>query len=642
MGYAIVENFAGGVDRTRPIYASNQGTLWAGINGHMTRGGDFEKRKAFTQYATIPNELTQSDWLTLADPIGNPTQSQVFIQRYIGAVADGNGIIAYLNTNLTNMTPPTGVRYQLIRHPTAVFDPTITTPKARRIVSYDLFDGKIYASIEFDDGTVIPYYDGVVVYDAVDGIDFVGTESFYGTAGGFLAKTLNAAMARETLAGTLPKNSANANYAFTSSSEQTEAGTGRKFAILTLPNIEAGTGVDVRVTRTLADGSGEEQIAIAQGATTSLNFDVFYDVDANGIPLRTYRYNVAFTLLPAGATLNIGFRAKPSGNGDFVKTYKRKMYTIVDSLLNFSGVDDPTKLDRDDDAGAGFINMSNQAAGSEILTSVAAYQDKLAIFARNVVQIWFMDANADNNRQTQILNDTGTRAGRSVVSYGDLDVFYLADTGVRSIRARDTTNSASINDVGTPIDTLVQEFLATITETQIERAVAVVEPTDGRYLLAVGNRIFVFSYFPSKRISAWSYYDLSFNVDDFFKIGNRIYVRSGNIIYLLGGVNNNTYGNDYAVTAQLPFLSASKEATYKQIKGVDILATGTWDYQLLTDPRNLNFKVNCGILDGFTPMQLNTAAIGHFTHVAPLLTHQGDGYASISKVIVHFDGSNDE
>ena len=46
MAYVSIENFAAGVDQTRPIYAAPQGTLWQGINGHLSRGGDFEKRKA--------------------------------------------------------------------------------------------------------------------------------------------------------------------------------------------------------------------------------------------------------------------------------------------------------------------------------------------------------------------------------------------------------------------------------------------------------------------------------------------------------------------------------------------------------------------------------------------------------------------
>jgi hypothetical protein len=49
MAYVLVDNFAGGVDRSRPRYVGPPGTLWSGINGHLTRGGDFEKRKAFVQ-----------------------------------------------------------------------------------------------------------------------------------------------------------------------------------------------------------------------------------------------------------------------------------------------------------------------------------------------------------------------------------------------------------------------------------------------------------------------------------------------------------------------------------------------------------------------------------------------------------------
>jgi hypothetical protein len=163
------------------------------------------------------------------------------------------------------------------------------------------------------------------------------------------------------------------------------------------------------------------------------------------------------------------------------------------------------------------------------------------VFARRVIQIWNMQDNPASNVPSQFLTETGTRAPRSVRGFGDIDCFYLSDSGIRSIRARSATNLAGVNDVGTPIDTLVREYLATLTETQIANAVSIVDPVDGRFWLAVGRRVFVFSYFPSKKISAWSWYEPGFEITDMVTLNDRVYARAGDQIYLYGGSANATY-----------------------------------------------------------------------------------------------------
>ena len=42
------------MDRSRPRYVFQPGVLWSGINGHLTRGGDFEKRKSFVSKYSLP------------------------------------------------------------------------------------------------------------------------------------------------------------------------------------------------------------------------------------------------------------------------------------------------------------------------------------------------------------------------------------------------------------------------------------------------------------------------------------------------------------------------------------------------------------------------------------------------------------
>jgi hypothetical protein len=245
------------------------------------------------------------------------------------------------------------------------------------------------------------------------------------------------------------------------------------------------------------------------------------------------------------------------------------------------------------------------------------------------------------NTKLQTIKNSGSRAHKSVISFGDLDVFYLSDSGIRSLRARASLNTAAVNDVGTLIDPLVREKITSLTDAQVAAAVAVLEPIDDRYMLALGDTIFVFSYFPGSKISAWSYYEPGFTISDMVQMDDRVYARSGDTIYLYGGNDNATYDST-SIEVQLPFMSAGKPANHKTVEGIDIDCTGTWDFKILVDPRNEGRVVRCGTFSGFTYNAGDIAAMGETTHFAPKLVSSGSGYKKISSIAVHFSGKQSE
>ncbi len=467
MPYVVIEAFSGGVDRSRPRYVFQPGAMWSGINGHLTRGGDFEKRKDFVEKYSLPGNT-----FGLAK-----TTASLYV---FGSVASPAGL-------------PAGVTYQRLAHPTSA------GAAMTKLLSWDLYNGKIYAIAQYDNGDIRHFYDGAAVTD-------------WGAGG-----------------------------------------------------------------------------------------------------------------------------TKPTGYGTLIKTHRRKLYSPVGSIVYFPVIDTATNWDTG--SGAGFQNMNTAQGGSEAVLALAKYQSYLAIFSRTVVQIWNMQDNAANNADVQVIGETGTRAPKSAISFGDLDAFYLSDAGIRSLRARNYTNTAGVNDVGTPIDPVVLDWVDTLADEVVEAACAVVDPRDGRFWLAIGGRVFVFSYFPSKKISAWSWYEPGFTITDMLTFGGRVYARSGNSIYLYGGDDNAQYGNDYDVTAALPFMAVGKDATFKQWRGMDIMATGAWEVTLLPDPNNENYEIQVGEMEGVTFSDETVGAIGHCTHIAPVLVHRGAGYASLSKVALEYDGA---
>ena len=467
MPYSLVADFRAGVDRTRPIYASEPGTIWSGINGHLTRGGDFEVSKKFVNKYALP------------------------VAGTFGLKATATALYTFGST--ADPGVPTGVTYQRLEHPTGV--------GMTRLLSAELYSGLIYAIAEYGDDAVHHFYNGTRITDW-----------------------------------------------------------------------DGGAG-------------------------------------------------------------------NPAVKGRVAKTLSRKVYSAGEYQLSFSGVDTATGWTTTTDTGAGQINMSTHLAGAEDILALGIYQARLAVFGRHIIQLWTMAADPASNAPGQIIEGTGTRAPGSVIGFGDIDLFYLADSGVRSMRARDTTQAAAINDVGTPIDTLIQEWVATLTDADVEKAVAVVQPLDGRFWLAIAGKIFVFTWFPSKKIAAWSWYEPGFTVENFAVLGSRIYARSGDTIYLYGGDDDDTYF-DGLVTLQLPFLSNNKPGNYKQVTGVDIAATGTWEVDFLVDPNDEDVVEHCGDLAGVTFPLAASGHVGHHTHIAPRLRRTGTGYASVSQVAVYFAGAD--
>lgn len=389
-----------------------------------------------------------------------------------------------------------------------------------------------------------------------------------------------------------------------------------------------------------ADIAYQRLVHPAGHAMTGIAFVEFYDGKpwvaadyANGD--RLYFYDaVRITDFDAAS----GAVAVAGGRASAALTHDDKIYVIHSSILAFSGIDAPTRFQ----AGAapaavgfGFKNMSNQAAGSETLTALGRYQNLMAVFARRNTQIWYLDPDPLENAKKQTLANVGTFAPKSVISFGDVDVFFLSDSGVRSLRARDSSNQSGVSDVGTPIDEFLLEYLSTLTEAQKAAAVGVLEPISGRYILFIGTRAFVFSYFASSRTSAWSTYDMGFEVSDAVVLDGRVWLRGGNTVYLLGGADGKIY-DDATVEIDLPYIDGRQVATFKEFTGIDIVCQGEWNVYVNTDPNNPTAESKVAIVNNTTLNLDQLGLIGRGPTIKLRLECTAAGPARVSKVIVHY------
>jgi hypothetical protein len=331
-----------------------------------------------------------------------------------------------------------------------------------------------------------------------------------------------------------------------------------------------------------------------------------------------------------------GFNRVGGVQPTFSATYKGKEYVAAGSTLYFSKLNDATKWGTYE-LGSGFIDMSNNFGGREDLTGFGAYQGYVAIFTRRNCQLWFFDPDPASNAQKQILDNTGCLAPGSVASVGAVDMFYLADNGIRSLRARENTDAAYANDIGSPVDQLVIDHMRTMTEADKYNAKSIIEPEDGRYWLSLGSKLFVLSSFSGSGINAWSEYQPGFQVQELASMENKVYARSaGNQIFVYGGLGGNVY-DSCPVTVEMPYLDANKPASFKQVNGLDVTVEGKWTVYIGFDYTNPDAK------DEIATMQQPTFALGRIpvagygTHIGLKLTNSNAGYAKLANAIVHYD-----
>jgi len=573
--YIQIEDFKGGLDSRRLEVSAAPGSLQVFQNGHINRGGEIEIAKKWVLKYSLP---TGTFGLAAAS-------NTLYV---FGSSTEPGGI-------------PSGVAYQRLQSP--------DNGTMLRVVKTEVFKAKPYVIANYDDNNVYHFYNGSGVRDWYVGIVRTSQTNLNGVCLSLAADAVDDPAATLSVTGSVITITGRTNNdTFTVTATATDGGS---------VNDQSATVV----TTQAATVSLPQITTVTLGGTFDPGDEFSFTIDDN-----VY-----------GASPVTG------ENATTILTHKNKMYAGAGTNLLFSVVANAA-LWRDNtvgsetNTGAGVIDMAAQSANDEDITGLGQYQGSLAIFSRNSTQIWSMDPNPGANVQLQVLDNTGTRSPRTIKSFGDLDLFYLSDSGYRSMRARDSSNAASVTDVGTPIDDIVLARMLTLTDAQIERADAVIEPRDGRYMSALDDTEYVFSFFSTSKISAWSTYKPGFVISDYAVLNGRVYARSGDSIYLLGGDDNDQY-TEQEVIVEMPYLDARTIGTWKKWTGLDVILTGTWDVYINTNPNRPDAWVKTATLYKSSVSQMNLA-MQQFSPVLKMkFVHQGNEYACLSKIVVHYETS---
>lgn len=322
-------------------------------------------------------------------------------------------------------------------------------------------------------------------------------------------------------------------------------------------------------------------------------------------------------------------------HGSYARIWRSKMYRIDGDYLRFSGVNNPAQNDPAsvDEPGAGFINMALNDADGESLVGMEVYYSQMAIQARLQTQLWTLNPDLTQDQIGQLLR-IGTVAAHSIVQFGTGDVLFLSDSGVRSLHAMNINLAASVEDAGSAIDLILTPLIASNFAAASE-AYAVVQPIQGRYLLALADTIYVLSYFPGGNITAWSTFKPGFNTLRLARVQNQIYAEDDQRnITLYGGVDHQTY-DSCQVTVRTPHHSADAPTENKRIKSIDVMCQGQWSLSVGMLPNNTDlFELVGNIVDN-TYGAMSIPFAGYGTHFGIQMVSAAPGPALLAAIHVN-------
>ncbi len=692
MAYLDIADFKYGMDRRRPQAIGVPGTLWELENAVISRGGDIERAKRWAPIFNLP-----SDTKGLAEISG-----QLYTFAHTGSVADYPGLTVQVLsipdgatiTRVLDSEAYDGKIYVIVEVSDghiyhyydgarvtawdglasgAMSEGAIATLLAERIsenagVYAEAFGADIYvtartpgtpftyssatsglgtptlvtelaqdnvaeqsalqpvAEFTITGGSAVGALNGIAAL-TVDGVDFVSVDLIGGTLPEQNFQSTTDALAT-AIAVQITNQSDTHNFTASASGSTVTVFAPMSYAE---PNNPVYLNVTVKGDVTVDSAS----VAFSDGAT------------ARSAVAQVVRFTVGASSLDAGAqwtaTINSeDYRCtgRASGMGTSCLAYKRRIYCTANSLYRYCKIGEPSDwTDGAAASGAGFINIAQQSTGAQRLIGSAVYNNYVAIFSRTTVLLYRLETDAQTNEFIQTVENIGTAARNSIVSYGSTDVFFLDDTGVRSLKSRSGYDAAYSSDVGNSIDPYIQEIVDNLSGATVSNAQSVIEGRDGRFFMALGDKIIVLSYFPASDISAWSYFSLGGQIDGLVRANRNVFVRVGDTVYRYGG----TSGNEYPLTGEAPvtvvtsFLDASNPATRKMLEAFDMVASNTWKIEVLTDPNDPTLSEEVGIMRGSTYNDLDAFMSQYTGSFALRMTCTRAGAATISATAQHFE-----
>lgn len=290
---------------------------------------------------------------------------------------------------------------------------------------------------------------------------------------------------------------------------------------------------------------------------------------------------------------------------------------------------------------AGFLPTGLQQDTTSLVKACGTFQDSLVVFYDENAQIWAVATDPASNAISKRIYGVGTTSPLSLASFSN-DLVFLSPFGFRSMTVQAQTNRIDDNDVGVPIDTLVQPDIATVAATaDPEEIMAVWIPQIGQYwaVMDVGpnSKVWVYTYSRSSKIACWSEYTYPIEVKGIATLAGKVYLRTADKLYSVDPLKYTDDGTLINVEIQMAFQDAKSPGVDKQIYGADFVTQGTPSVSYKYDPRDTGKESVPMTIPGDTrpgnimPVEILAPA------VAPVFRHSLDEAMSIDALTLYYN-----
>jgi hypothetical protein len=285
-------------------------------------------------------------------------------------------------------------------------------------------------------------------------------------------------------------------------------------------------------------------------------------------------------------------------------------------------------------ADAGFLSVASNQNSSTRVTALGEYGNKLIVFFSDSTQIWTVDPDQTLNKLDQII-PIGTKFPFSHVAVGN-DIFFVSPQGIRSIsQVSDIVGNLSEYDVGSPINSMLVGILGFFGENEPK---AFYLRSFGQVWFYANNKALVYTFSQSSKISCWSVYEFSVNIEYMCELDDKVYIRSGRYVYSLDSSAYIDYPDILIdVQIELPFLDFKQSGVLKQVIGLDAMFSGTANLQhrfdslnpsIITEPISLTGDTRAR---GVVPVELMT------TSLSPVITHSANESFELFGLVYYFE-----
>lgn len=305
-----------------------------------------------------------------------------------------------------------------------------------------------------------------------------------------------------------------------------------------------------------------------------------------------------------------------------------KLFAVGDETVRFCATNNARDWTTASDAG--FLPVGVQASGDSTPTALGKFESYLAVFFEDAIQTWQVGPDP----ATHAIQKTAYLGTRYAFAHGNMgaDVFFLSQVGFRSVSTANQVGTLQDLDVGSPIDSLLQEEMRSAIEPK-----TVYWRGGGMLLCFIGSRIYVYSISRAAKVSAWSLWETNLTVDAAAEVDGVMYLRSGDFVYALDPFVYTDNGTKFEVHVELPYMDCKAPGVDKQFVGVDLVMTGTARVAHRFDPRDETQITGYIEAEGDTrsggmiPVELVT------TNISPVIKNLTDEEFELAAISYHYN-----